>query len=101
MTEIMDVATAENRDLTVDEQTTYDATEVELDKIEARIERDEKHTARAAAYDQVDRTGVIAPDGTPMDSESADIYKRPSRSSCRTACSTSTRPTARRSGPAS
>jgi HK97 family phage major capsid protein len=74
MTEIMDKASAESRDLTVDEQTTYDKLEVDLDGLDNRIKREERHENRATEFARVDRSGVIAPDGTELDSESADIY---------------------------
>lgn len=66
MTEIMDLATREGRDLTVEEQTKYDNMEADLDKLEASIQRQQKHDDRAAGYAQVDRSGVVAPDGDPQ-----------------------------------
>ena len=61
MTEIMDLAARENRDLSAEETVKYDRAEADLDKLEASIERAEKHEKRGAAYDQVDRSGVVGP----------------------------------------
>lgn len=69
MTEIMDRATDEGRDLTSDEQTTYDRLEADLDRKEVEIERLEKHEARASRYETIDRSGVVAP----ADSEHDDV----------------------------
>jgi HK97 family phage major capsid protein len=69
MTEIMDRAHQEKRDLTVDEQTTYDKAEADLDSLSARIEREEKHEARAEAFNHVDRRGVVPTDGPARESD--------------------------------
>jgi HK97 family phage major capsid protein len=59
MTEIIERAGKENRDLTVDERQTYDNAEVELDRLTADIARQEKHEQRAVEMAKVDRTGVV------------------------------------------
>ena len=72
MTEIMDKAAAEGRDLTGEESTSYDRMEGELDSVEAQIARAERHEERSTSYDAVDRTGVVpAPrSADPRDTES-------------------------------
>ena len=60
MTEIIERAGQENRDLTVDVRQTYDNAEVELDRLTADIARQEKHEQRTAEMSKVDRTGVVA-----------------------------------------
>jgi len=78
MQEIYDQAEREGRDLSAEETEKYDRAEQDLDNLEAQIARAEKHHARAAAYDAVDRTGVVPParvsdedsdDGNPVNSE--------------------------------
>lgn len=64
MKEVMDLAESESRDLTVEERTKYDNMESDLDKIEADITRSEAHEVRNERYAQVDRTGVVAPEGS-------------------------------------
>ena len=72
MTEIMDKAAAEGRDLSGEESTSYDRMEGELDSVEAQIARAERHEERSTNYDAVDRTGVVpAPrSADPRDTES-------------------------------
>ena len=48
---------------TADLEATYDAAEADYDRLDAQITRLEKHEARAAQNAQVDRRGVVAPDG--------------------------------------
>lgn len=50
------------RDLTGEETATYDRLEADLDAKGAEIARAEKHEARAADFNRVDRTGVVAPE---------------------------------------
>jgi HK97 family phage major capsid protein len=73
MTEIMDLAEREDRGLTVEEQTKYDAAEADLDRLGNELARAEKHEARKAEYAQVDRRGVVTPDVTP--DEPQDTYE--------------------------
>ena len=61
MKEIMDRAEGASRDLTVDEQATYDQLEKDLDAKESDLNRAEKHEDRASRYSKIDRTGVVAP----------------------------------------
>lgn len=64
MTEIMDRAEAEGRDLSVEEQTEYDRRNADLDKTLASIARMEGHEARASQFAQpVNRDGVTPPGG--------------------------------------
>ena len=51
------VTTAENA-------AAYEAAEAILDQLEAEIARDQAHAAREAQYNQVDRSGAVAPAGT-------------------------------------
>lgn len=74
MKAILDTASAEKRDVTVEERTRYDAMEVDLDRIEDDIQRLDRHTSRETKYNAVDRTGVIAPDGLKLDDDTADAY---------------------------
>lgn len=46
MTSILDTAEAENRELTAEESSTYDAAEADLDKLSADIDRLERHANR-------------------------------------------------------
>lgn len=55
MTSILDTAEAENRDLTAEERSAYDAAEAELDTISGDLERVERHATR----------GFDAPASTP------------------------------------
>ena len=50
MTSILDTAEAENRDLTAEERSSYDAAEADLDGLTADIERVERHATRGG-YD--------------------------------------------------
>lgn len=63
MQALMDGATSAGRDLTGEESATYDRLEKDLDTKGAEIERAEKHEARAAEFNRVDRSGVVAPEG--------------------------------------
>jgi HK97 family phage major capsid protein len=63
MQEVMDLASSENRDFTAEETQKYNRLETDLDAKGAEIERAEKHEARAAEFNHVDRTGVVAPAG--------------------------------------
>lgn len=63
MKEVMDLAESETRDLTVEEQTKYDNMEADLDRLEASVKRAESHEVRNERYSQVDRSGVVAPEG--------------------------------------
>lgn len=61
MTEILDRAETEARELTADERQTYDTAEADLDRIEADLARQERHEKRANLLNSVDRTGVVVP----------------------------------------
>jgi len=61
MQEIMDLATREGRDFSAEESQKYNRLETDLDAKGAEIERVEKHEARAAEFNRVDRSGVVAP----------------------------------------
>lgn len=74
MTELMDRATAEGRDLTVDEQTTYDRLETDLDAIENAERRETAHSARAARYETINREGVVG--AAPVDRNDEDLSER-------------------------
>ncbi len=63
MTEIMDRAKGEGRDFTAEEIQTYSRLEADLDAKKVEIDRLEKHEARAAEFNRVDRSGVVAPAG--------------------------------------
>lgn len=52
MTSILDTAEAENRDLTAEERSTYDAAEADLDAITGDIERVERHSTRPTFEDR-------------------------------------------------
>lgn len=69
MTEILDRAEDEKRELTVEDRTKYDAMEKDLDALENDILRMERHEERAERYSQpVDRRGVVpSGGGTPAD----------------------------------
>lgn len=69
MKEVVDRAEAESRDLTAEETQKYERAEADLDRLEASIERQERHEARSAQYDTVDRSGVVpaAPSNGPLD----------------------------------
>jgi len=69
MQEVMDLASRENRDFTADESQKYNRLEADLDAKGAEIERAEKHEARAAEFNKVDRTGVVAAAAAPVDDE--------------------------------
>lgn len=47
--------------MTAENAQAYDAADADFDAITAQIERDAKHTTRANALGQVDRSGVVAP----------------------------------------
>lgn len=68
MTAIMD-----RPERTADEDATYDRLETQYDKLDADIERQEKHETRAAANNRVDRDGVMPPSDGPRD-EAAEKY---------------------------
>lgn len=61
MQAVMDVATREGRDLSGEETATYNRLEADLDAKTEQIELVRKHSARAAEFNRVDRTGVVAP----------------------------------------
>jgi HK97 family phage major capsid protein len=75
MTEIMDRATAENRPLTIDERTTYDALEVKLDELIETEQRETAHQARAARYETIDRDGVVASGPVDRDGDLSERYR--------------------------
>jgi HK97 family phage major capsid protein len=47
--------------MTAENAAAYDQVDLELDRLDAEIERDSKHMARANGYGAVDRSGVVAP----------------------------------------
>lgn len=53
------MAGAEGRSLTAEEEASYAAAEVDIDRLSAEIERLERHELRAAALDVVDRSGDV------------------------------------------
>jgi HK97 family phage major capsid protein len=61
MREVMDRAEAENRPLSVDERSTYDAAEADLDRIGNEIELQERHEARTREFSAVNRNEVARP----------------------------------------
>lgn len=72
MKEVMDRASAENRDLTAEERQTYDRAEADLDRVSTDLERQERFENRSTEYGQVDRTGVVAPTSEPTGSGTAE-----------------------------
>lgn len=70
MTEIMD-----RPDRTADDNQTYDRMEAEYDNLDAEIERAERHEARSAANNRVDRSGVVARGGDGAELEVDEKYK--------------------------
>ncbi len=72
----MDLARSEGRDLSGEEETTYARQEVELDKLDAAIAREEKFDARESAYSAVNLEGVIAPDGSHEEREEGVTYDK-------------------------
>jgi HK97 family phage major capsid protein len=77
MQEVMSTAQAAGRDLTAEEAQKYDRAEIDFDKLEAEIERQERHEARAAKMGAVDRTGVIPPQhGDDVTDEAGAEYAR-------------------------
>ena len=74
MKEVMDIAQREGRDLSGEERSKYDAAELDLDRLEVDITRQERHDQRAATLDTVDRSGVVAPDGTGASASDEDKY---------------------------
>ena len=63
MQKVMDLANSESRDFTAEESQTYNRLETDLDAKGAEIDRSEKHEARQAEFNRVDRTGVMPPAG--------------------------------------
>jgi HK97 family phage major capsid protein len=75
MTELMDRASAENRELTDDERTTYDRLEADLDRLEETERRETAHADRAARYETVDRSGVVNAGPADRDDDLSERYK--------------------------
>lgn len=59
LTEIMDIAEREGRDLTAEERAKYDSGEGDLDRLGNDIERQERHEARKAELEKVDRSAIV------------------------------------------
>jgi HK97 family phage major capsid protein len=80
MQALMDTASGANRELSAEESQTYDRLEADLDAKTAQIERVQKHQNRSTGFNQVDRTGVVAPAAPDVDSskdeEYADVFNR-------------------------
>jgi HK97 family phage major capsid protein len=75
MTEIMDRASTEGRELTVDEQQTYDRLETQLDALETTERRETAHQARAARYETIDRDGVVSSAPADRDDDLSERYQ--------------------------
>lgn len=67
-------ALIEKPERSAEDDQAYDRMEAEYDKLDADIERAERHEAREAANSTVDRTGVVPPAGGPANSTD-DAYK--------------------------
>ena len=76
MKAILDTATAEDRTTTAEERQTYNRLEGDLDAAGEQISQAERHQARAAEMNRVDRTGVVpAPVALNRDGDTADDYR--------------------------
>lgn len=75
--EILDRADSEGRDLTVDEQKTYDTADADFLRVDADIERRDKLENRQKSNGTPDRSGIVPPAGdSPSDSlsEAEKLY---------------------------
>lgn len=74
---VMDSAESENRDLSAEERQTYDRLETDFDRIDVDIDRLDRHNQRAENLNHVDRTGVVAPEGSETTEDERDaLYQR-------------------------
>jgi HK97 family phage major capsid protein len=72
MKEIMD----RNGDMTAEDRAAYDTAEVELDDLGDQIERQERHDARTAALNSVDRSELVGSDWGNQKGDDQERYSR-------------------------
>lgn len=76
MKDVMDTAEREGRSLSAEETAKYEAAEKDFDRIDGEVARSERHEARQASLETVDRRGVVAAGGAPDDLTPDEQYTR-------------------------
>ncbi|MDQ3107313.1 MAG: phage major capsid protein, partial [Actinomycetota bacterium] len=61
MTEVIEAAEREGRDLSAEERSKYDAAEADLDRLSGDVDRQKRHDERARQLATVERDSIVAP----------------------------------------